>query len=66
MTSDHRGVFSHLAIVYVRSKSSNSLPYTQELPTKKQNKTKNIKSIKMIYLTHIIVILLFFIYLSTK
>lgn len=63
----HRGVFSHLATVSVRLRSSNSLPYTQEWPTKKQNKTKNIKSIKMIYLTHIIVILLLsFIYLPNE
>lgn len=41
MTSDHRGVFSHLEIVSVRSRSSNSLPYTQELP--KKNKTKQRK-----------------------
>lgn len=65
MTSDHRGVFSHLAIVSVRSRSSNSLPYNQEQP-KKTKQNKEYKKYKDDLLDTYYCYITFFIYLSTK
>lgn len=61
----HRGVFSHLATVSVRSRSSNSLPYTQEL-SKKTKQNKEYKKYKDDLLDTYYCYITFFIYLSTK
>lgn len=67
MTSVITEVFLVILQLYLFGRGVRIHYHTLKNCLKKQNKTKNIKSIKMIYLTHIIVILLFsFIYLPNK